>query len=732
MSGGGSSDLTRYVAKHDLDRRREGDRARPLFTEHADDLTFWAARKWLNITGGELSRDDVLHYVLSFENPPDYKNLGKDDRERAMQIRAALRQAIAAAAKEIGVEGWRWAAGIHLNNLHPHVHILFNKNAISRRTGELTRVAKLLSPPVAHYREGADKTREFDYGVVINSFAEHVDERIRAHAQARTLTGERMREATRSKERPTLHSDRMLLGESMLARHETERLSAQVDSLRKRKWKSPEHLVRLESRLDEAHKNHESLKPHVENLRARYKESGAPLPLPLLSPADVRKMQDEAIERRDAERISVLEKIRLGLAAERGVAPSDHHGRGRLTAQLREAETDVQAREWRDKEFERSSHLIPFAIDGNPLSLARIDTRLERERVKTSFIHTGIAAYFPSQRQAVQEEMEQLQTLRREVEDRIHTRQKELNAEREQAAATVKILREIRESDSRASGEVSHGNRLESVSPIYTRAELAWMETRAHWMHDAGLLREVHEARRASRARLAPEKREPFEALAARSLAHETIAKLDLEEAKEARSRQANRSRFTPVAARLADGSIITGSVRQTEIITRAEAIIHIVENTPERRERNAAITRAAAARDSDAQSRFEAVSGYFIAARSIAEDYRQELAREGKEMPTSFYTKRIGTTRHLPNARHERTKSPPSGGTSRPQRTEVADVCRALFHRTRLLDCLAIRPAQVSQMQPEVSQMQPPGFANAIARTTAPPAGGASLSGFA
>ncbi|MGB8510888.1 MAG: hypothetical protein WCD76_21120 [Pyrinomonadaceae bacterium] len=56
VSSGASSDLARYVAKHDLDHRREGRGARPLFTERSDDLTFWEARKWLSITGGELPR----------------------------------------------------------------------------------------------------------------------------------------------------------------------------------------------------------------------------------------------------------------------------------------------------------------------------------------------------------------------------------------------------------------------------------------------------------------------------------------------------------------------------------------------------------------------------------------------------------------------------------------------------------------------------------------------------
>ncbi len=639
VSGSASSDLTRYIAKHDLDRRREGERARPLFTERADDLSFWEARKWLSITGGALSREDVLHYVLSFENLPDYNALGKNDRERATEIRAALRRALASAAKQIGVQDWRWTAGIHLNKRHPHVHILLNKNAVSSRTGDLTRVTKLLPPLVAGYPEGANKEREFDYGVIINSFAETIDARIRVLAQERVLTDEKRRETTRFKERSTLTSDRILLGESMLARHEMERLSVLAHFLEKRKQKSPEHVARLQTKLDVARQYHESLQPHVENLRARYKEQNAPLPLPMLSPADIRKLQDAAIERRDAGRIGVLEKVRLGLAAERQATPRNQHERGRLAAQRREAETDLQERAWRENEFERSCHLIRFKTDGTPLSLAGIDLRIERERVKVSFIHTGIAALFPSGRQAARVETVRLQTLRRQTEERIRARHKELNAEREQAAETIEILREISEGNALMHSESSREKQFESVTPIYTRAELARMETRAHRMHDAGLLLEVHAAKVESRARLAPEKRESLESLAARAFAQEIVAEIGIEEAREARTVQTKRSRFTPVAARLADGSLITGSVRQTEIFSRADAIIHTVENNPERRERYAAITRAAVTRDTHAKAEYDATARYFTTARSVADSYRHELARNGKPLPAPAFT---------------------------------------------------------------------------------------------
>jgi len=174
VGGAASSDLTRYVAKSKLNKKREGEKARPLFDESRDDLTFWEARKHLSITGGLLPSEDVLHYVLSFEHPSDYENLGATDAERTREVRDFLRSGLAKAAKESGVESWRWAAGIHLNMPHPHVHILINKNILSSRTGDLARVEKLSRPVVAHYEEGDGHERQFSYGTIINSFAADV------------------------------------------------------------------------------------------------------------------------------------------------------------------------------------------------------------------------------------------------------------------------------------------------------------------------------------------------------------------------------------------------------------------------------------------------------------------------------------------------------------------------------------------------------------------------------
>ncbi|PYS94464.1 MAG: hypothetical protein DMF64_00740 [Acidobacteria bacterium] len=698
VGGSASSDLTRYIAKSKLDKRREGEHARPLFNDEKDDLTFWEARKWLSITGGALPREDVLHYVLSFEVVKDYESLGKTDAERMEKVRAYLRRALEKAARQAGLESWRWAAGIHLNKPHPHVHILINKNAIDAR-GELRRVEKLLPPLVAHYNNRADETREFDYGVIINSFAADVDARLRDRVHERTLPGRNGRQTETSRERPDRRSDRILLGESMWARHTVEQLERETLALKthgdKRRFRlfdpthervrrvsahdirrrayaeanrlvanvnfsSPEaraharqqalddnlarhsqalaeheekvqeHLARLEARLNQARENYKMLAPHVENLRARYREKGEPLPLPMLSPEQVGKLQDAAVEARDVARIRTLEKIRLGLAAERGTPTRTQHERGRLAAQLREAGTDLAARRERERQFEQGFHLTRWDIKGTRWSLAGLDARLEKERVQTSFIHVGISAWVPSWKRQSQEETTRLQEIRREVEESIRARQQELLEERERAAATVQALTEIRDGEAR----IQDGRGSLNPSPIYTRAELDRMESHAYTTRDPHLLMEVNDARLEKLMRLPAEKRPPLHKLAAEAEARAFVAELDFRRAQKSRAEQARWGRYTPVAARLQDGSLITGSVRQTEVLSRADAIIHIVEGSPEKRERARAITRSAAIHAAETQAAYEAAAKYLAAARQIASEYREELEEMGRGVP--------------------------------------------------------------------------------------------------
>ena len=225
------------------------------------------------------------------------------------------------------------------------------------------------------------------------------------------------------------------------------------------------------------------------------------------------------------------------------------------------------------------------------------------------------------------------------MEENIRARQQELLEERERASATVQALTEIRDNEARIQDGRGSLNLSETVPPVYTRAELDRMESHAHTTRDAHLLVEVNDARLEKLTRLPAEKRPPLHKMAAEAEARAFVAELDFRRARESRAEQAQWGRFAPVAARLQDGSLITGSVRQTEVLSRADAIIHIFEDSPEKRERARAITRAAAVHVAETEAAYEAAAQYLAAARQIADEYREELEEMGRGVPQPAFS---------------------------------------------------------------------------------------------
>jgi hypothetical protein len=179
VAGNGSSDLTRYVAKSKPDPQREGREARPLFTREADQLSFWQAREWLSITGGEWAGGDALHYVLSFAEAREYELLGDDEPARRLEIRAYLRQALDVSLRHTGLAEMRWAAGLHRNTAHPHLHLLLNKNAASRITGDLLYLPRLPREMLPHNAIQPNGGKAFTPGLLAAAFAAQVDARHR-------------------------------------------------------------------------------------------------------------------------------------------------------------------------------------------------------------------------------------------------------------------------------------------------------------------------------------------------------------------------------------------------------------------------------------------------------------------------------------------------------------------------------------------------------------------------
>jgi hypothetical protein len=170
IGGKGASRVARYIAESKLDPVREGKR-RPLFSDREDDLaagsdrTYRKADQYLSGGRGAPRKCDLIHFSVSFREE-DFERLGADDDERKERLREAAREAMTEVQSDLNVAGWSWIAGIHLNTLHPHVHIVIHKEVSDHKTALPRRLGNLPRRMLPHSKRGTDgKIRSVDGGV---------------------------------------------------------------------------------------------------------------------------------------------------------------------------------------------------------------------------------------------------------------------------------------------------------------------------------------------------------------------------------------------------------------------------------------------------------------------------------------------------------------------------------------------------------------------------------------
>lgn len=709
----GKSEATRYIARNDLDHEREGRTPRPLFSDHEDALTHWEADRWLSVKKDGPAKEDIMHYVLSFQLPEDHERLGETDKERNTEVREAVRTAMRRAETEMRVVRLHWVAGIHLNEDNPHVHIIISKAAVDRDTEKLRRIGKLPRQITPHNDRLPDGEREFIQGAMLTTFAAHVDARQREHERhlERALSLKKERHEQSGRDAPAALSQtndpvwrtRFLLGQSMIARGEMERLGMEIESLKrhgdKRRFKvydasydrhrrvsefdverradlratryaiefrnlSPAErhqrheefyaqeiakhsktiashqeikdkaLAKLERKLEEASEHHAGLQPAVQSIIEQHDREGKPLPVPLLSRGQLKKLHDGAIEARDAARTGTLEKIRLSLAAERGEPARTEREWARLSAQLREAQIDLQTRHKRSEHFERTRHLRQFEIGGERWSLARVDRQLERVQKQTSFVHVGISAKFPSVKQQAAEQVAGLQEIRAKVTEQIAQARVEHEAGRSRVAGIVEVLADFYQREEKGRQRARNERMPEA---LFTRAQLQHIEDHAHSLKDAALLLEFHRLEQDYEARLPAEKRRSDEQLAARALARETVARADMEASKENFARMEERSLATPVVLRNANGEDFTATPDRRRLRSLGSLIIHAAESP--HRPAPSTLERAVAEQAAGFIRAVKETQSYYETARAIADTYRDHILREGRGIPAPEFT---------------------------------------------------------------------------------------------
>jgi len=250
----GTSEATRYIARSDLDREREGKDLRKLFSDDRDELSHYEADRWLTAGGARPEKRDIIHYVFSLQESNDFERLGANNKDRKSSLRETVRRVMRTAEQEMRVERLHWAAGIHLNTDNPHVHIVISRYALDRDTEKLRRFGKLPHRIAPHNERQPDGTKSFVHGALLDVFAEQIEARQLEHARQIEAEKERTKEAHASHERTQTHERtrdedgfqpaRHLPGSPVIARGEIERLTPPVPNQRS--------LVPLEEREQKA------------------------------------------------------------------------------------------------------------------------------------------------------------------------------------------------------------------------------------------------------------------------------------------------------------------------------------------------------------------------------------------------------------------------------------------------------------------------------------------------
>ncbi len=170
VGGKSAARVARYIAESKLDPVREGKR-RPLFSDREEDLagsgdrTYRQANQYLSGGRGAPLKKDLIHFSVSFRRE-DFEQLGAHEDDRNERLREVTRDAMTAVQADLNVAAWRWIAGIHLNTLHPHLHIVVQKQVTDRNSAQPRRLGNIPKRMLPHSKRGTDGSiRSVDGGI---------------------------------------------------------------------------------------------------------------------------------------------------------------------------------------------------------------------------------------------------------------------------------------------------------------------------------------------------------------------------------------------------------------------------------------------------------------------------------------------------------------------------------------------------------------------------------------
>ncbi len=411
---------------------------------------------------------------------------------------------------------------------------------------------------------------------------------------------------------------------------------------------------KIETNLDTAYQQHTELRPEVQRIQVNYKHANQPLPVPLLRPSEINKLQDQAIAARNPSRVHTLETIREHLATERVDRTRSDQDIARVDGQLLIARSEQAARSERAQQFERTRHQTRWEIDGQKYSLADVDRRISEQENRSRLFGTPLKITTlhlrPSSRKEARLQVAGLKEVREQVVTLIEERRQELNAATKEAGRMTAILSEIhvKEQDRQLS---RNGERQEK---ILTRSELNQLIDHSNVLADPAMLKQAFLLESRFEERLAPSKQPVPRERAARAAGREVLTDIALRQATERLEGFKERKRFIPVAIKDREGNEQTARLfdfrhHHHPLMWLAQRITESKDQRHLRRETNKAIETEHARLKEDLVKATECHQ----LTKTIAESHREELLSIQQPLPDAAFTPKqivqleIYATRH-------------------------------------------------------------------------------------
>ena len=242
-------------------------------------------------------------------------------------------------------------------------------------------------------------------------------------------------------------------------------------------------IVKENQNLIKRESDYEKIKPAAEKIRQACRRENKKLPVPLFSASELEMLQAGSIEKRDVRAANYFETVRQELARERGTPTRNEEEIKRLKALRLLSELKVG---WQEKQLKDSTDRKRFSvveIGGEKWSLGRADSLIEKlEQDEQKFVGKigkvlgKIGLKEPKSSRA------KLEEIKLAVAEKLSEKSEQMTNDLSREKNILKTLNEFYKNES--------GAEKEKLSPVFSAAELAEIESFAFELKNARIYRE--------------------------------------------------------------------------------------------------------------------------------------------------------------------------------------------------------------------------------------------------